>query len=211
MRKFFKSNRIECQVTFTIQTLENVPYMNGKFYAMASSSAGNFKSNVEEVNQHQVHLNFVSQHTLKCNIPSGTTEVDPQYIRCKIYHLTPNKTIKLGRVVVNITEYLSESTITKRFLLQEAKENITVLCSLNMSTSSYEAVSDGESSFIQSSTQATPQSVELHVIKIEKLFPSVGLYKTSEEEIEALLNPNIDFKLNLQDLEFKQSILFPNQ
>eukprot|EP00835_Amoeboradix_gromovi_P006435 NODE_755_length_4533_cov_0.124041.p2 type:complete len:199 gc:universal NODE_755_length_4533_cov_0.124041:3725-3129(-) len=196
MRKFFKSNKIECACTFTIETLENVPYMNGKFYATAVSNSGTFKSNISDVNQHQVELNFTSIHTLKCTIPALGIEVEPQYIKCKVYHITSSKTIKLGRITLNVTEYLSEPSFTKRFLLQEAKENITVLCTLNTSTNSYDAVSDAESSYITSAIP-TPQTFELSMNNIEKLIPHIGQFKTSEDEINALLDPLIEFKLKL--------------
>ena len=201
MRKFFQSNRIECECTFTIQALENVPYMSGKFYIVAASSSGNFKSTTEDVDQHQVSLNFTSVHSLKFAIPSGTTEMEAQYIKCKVYHVTASKTIKLGRVLINVTEYLSESSTTKRFLLQEAKENITVLCTLNMSTNSYDAVSDLDSSFIASAQQPTPQIFELRTTNLEKLLPCTGPYKTTDEEIDALFDPNIDFKFTVADLQ----------
>ena len=194
MKRYFKSNRIECQCSFTIQTLENVPYMEGKFYALVSSAAGSYKSSIVDVSQHEVQLNFASLHVLKCTIPYGGNEVEPEYIKCKIYHCTSSKVLKLGRVVINISEYLAESFITKRFLLQDAKENITVLCSLGMSTSSYDAQSDADSIYT-SSAQPTPHVMDLKPVDVEKILPSTGRFRTVDEELEALLDPNYELVL----------------
>eukprot|EP00834_Sanchytrium_tribonematis_P001900 NODE_50_length_31184_cov_0.705099.p21 type:complete len:208 gc:universal NODE_50_length_31184_cov_0.705099:13342-12719(-) len=192
--KFFKSSKIDVATDFTIETIDNIPYVNGKFYVVVSSSQGTFKSPVSDVNQHQVVLNFNTQHMLQCKIQTSGMVVEPEYIKCKIYHLTPNKTIKLGKIHINIAEYISETSISKKYLLQDAKENITVQCLINMSTTTFDTTSDVDSSFA-TSAQPTPQTFELRTVNIERLLPSVGSFKTSEEEIEALFSFQKDLKI----------------
>ncbi|CAG8713466.1 25013_t:CDS:2 [Dentiscutata erythropus] len=128
-----RNRKVEFDVEFIIHELTNIPAISGLYYVKWRLKNGNKRRDVTrrvEIKDHSVIWDYKLQNSTKLIIGK-----DGFLMPCelRLTELNGGKEINnVGKLSLNISEYVGLNTVTRRYLLQDSKINSTLKLTINM-------------------------------------------------------------------------------
>ncbi|RIB15778.1 N-terminal C2 in EEIG1 and EHBP1 proteins-domain-containing protein [Gigaspora rosea] len=136
--RFFipRSRKVDFDIEIIIHELANIPSIAGLYYVKWKLQNGNKRRDVTrrvEIKNHSVIWDYKLLNSTKLIIGKDGYLM-PCELRLSVkQELNGGKEINsIGKLSLNISEYVGLSTVTRRYLLQDSKINSTLKLTINM-------------------------------------------------------------------------------